>query len=93
MAFSIIILAWEIPWTEESGGLQSMGSQKNKHDLATKKQSKKKSLMSLKTGEYSSNIHLPCFTLVLFININKISTTDHVRNTLVVVLGKLVNHL
>ena len=21
-------LAWEIPWTEESGGLQSMGSQK-----------------------------------------------------------------
>ena len=21
------ILAWEIPWTEESGGLQSMGSQ------------------------------------------------------------------
>ena len=23
------ILAWEVPWTEESGGLQSMGSQKN----------------------------------------------------------------
>ena len=23
------ILAWEIPWTEESGGLQSMGLQKN----------------------------------------------------------------
>ena len=22
------ILAWEIPWVEESGGLQSMGSQK-----------------------------------------------------------------
>ena len=22
------ILAWEIPWTEESGGLQSMGSQR-----------------------------------------------------------------
>ena len=22
------ILAWEIPWTEETGGLQSMGSQK-----------------------------------------------------------------
>ena len=22
------ILAWEIPWTEESGGLQSIGSQK-----------------------------------------------------------------
>ena len=24
-----VILAWEIPWTEEPGGLQSMGSQKS----------------------------------------------------------------
>ena len=23
------ILAWEIPWTEEAGGLQSMGSQES----------------------------------------------------------------
>ena len=27
---------WEIPWTEEPGGLQSMGSQRVGHDLATK---------------------------------------------------------
>ena len=26
------ILAWEISWTEEPGGLQSMGSQKVGHD-------------------------------------------------------------
>ena len=26
------ILAWKIPWTEESGGLQSMGSQRVRHD-------------------------------------------------------------
>ena len=26
------ILAWEIPWTEEPGGLQSMGSQGVRHD-------------------------------------------------------------
>ena len=26
------ILAWIIPWTEEPGGLQSMGSQKARHD-------------------------------------------------------------
>ena len=25
------ILAWEIPWTEEPGGLQSMGSQRVGH--------------------------------------------------------------
>ena len=26
------ILAWKIPWTEESGMLQSMGSQRTGHD-------------------------------------------------------------
>ena len=30
------IFAWEIPWTEELGGLQSMGSQRVKHNLETK---------------------------------------------------------
>ena len=30
------ILAWEIPWTEELGGLQSMGLQRLRHNLATK---------------------------------------------------------
>ena len=32
------ILAWEISWTEEPGGLQSMGSQRVEHGLATKHQ-------------------------------------------------------
>ena len=27
--------AWKIPWTEEPGGLQSMGSQSVKHDSVT----------------------------------------------------------
>ena len=25
-------LAWRVPWTEEPGGLQSMGSQRVRHD-------------------------------------------------------------
>ena len=29
------ILAWRIPWTEESGGLQSTGSQRVGHDRAS----------------------------------------------------------
>ena len=29
-------LAWKIPWTEEPGGLQSMGLQRVGHNLATK---------------------------------------------------------
>ena len=30
------ILAWEIPWTEEPGGLQPMGLQRVRHNLVTK---------------------------------------------------------
>ena len=29
------ILAWEMPWTEEPGGLQSMGSQRVRYEGAT----------------------------------------------------------
>ena len=29
------ILAWDVPWTEEPGGLQSMGLQRVGHYLAT----------------------------------------------------------
>ena len=36
MAAHSSVLAWEIPWTEQPGGLQSMGSQRVGHDLATK---------------------------------------------------------
>ena len=35
MATHSCILAWETLWTEEPGGLQSMGSQRVRHDLAT----------------------------------------------------------
>ena len=35
MATHSSILAWRIPWTKEPGGLQSMGSQRVRHDWAT----------------------------------------------------------
>ena len=35
MAIHSSILAWRIPWTEEPGGLQSVGSQRVGHDWAT----------------------------------------------------------
>ena len=38
MAIHFSILAWRIPWTEEPGGLQSIGSQRVRHDLVTKQQ-------------------------------------------------------
>ena len=36
MATNSSILAWKVPWLEEHGGLQSMGSQNSWTDLATK---------------------------------------------------------
>ena len=36
IATSSSSLGWKIPWTEEPGGLQSMGSQRVGHSLATK---------------------------------------------------------
>ena len=36
MTIHSIILTWEIPWTEEPGGLQPTGSQRVRHDLANK---------------------------------------------------------
>jgi len=35
MATHSIVLAWRIPWTEEPGSLQSMGSQRVGHDIVT----------------------------------------------------------
>ena len=35
MATHSSILAWEIPWTEEPGSLQSKGSQRVGHDFTT----------------------------------------------------------
>ena len=34
MATHSSILAWEMPWTEEPGGLQSVGSQKSRTQLS-----------------------------------------------------------
>ena len=45
MATHSSILAWRIPWTGEPGGLQSTGSQRVRHDLATSL-----SLLCLKIG-------------------------------------------
>ena len=39
MATYSSILPWEIPWTEEPGRLEFIGSQRVGHDLGTKQQS------------------------------------------------------
>ena len=39
------IFAWKIPWTEEPGGLQSMGSQRVKHNWAAERTAHSKHLL------------------------------------------------
>ena len=41
------ILAWKTPWTGEPGGLQSIGSQRIRHNLATEQQQHKVSALLL----------------------------------------------
>ena len=48
------ILAWDIPWTEEPGRLQSMGSQRVGHDLITTMDGQKFILLWFK-------LSVPCF--------------------------------
>ena len=38
MAIHSNTIAWEIPWTEEPGRLQSMGSKRVRHNLVTQQQ-------------------------------------------------------
>ena len=57
MATYSSILAWEIPWTEEPGGLQSTGSQRVGHDLATKT-TMMFSVLEQKTSLLSSSVKL-----------------------------------
>ena len=45
------ILAWRIPWTEEPGGLQSMGSQRIGHNLANKQQQQQVPLRLVEVSE------------------------------------------
>ena len=42
------ILAWRIPWTEEPGRLESMGSQKTGHNSVTEQQQQNCLLEALK---------------------------------------------
>ena len=52
------ILAWEIPWTEEPGGLQFLGLQRVRHDLATKQQMNNAGKKKTKLSQYEKKIYL-----------------------------------
>ena len=55
MAIHSSIPAWEIPWTEEPGGLQSMGLQRVGHDWVTKHSTVCSALYTFIISRNSSN--------------------------------------
>ena len=60
MATHSSTLASKIPWPEESGGLQSMGSQRVGYNRATSlsyKQTGKNVCINISTNSYAKNFH------------------------------------
>ena len=60
MATHSSILAWRIPWTQEPGGLQSMGSQRAGHDWATNHST---AYMSILISRFIPPLHLPLVSI------------------------------
>ena len=58
------ILAWRIPWTEEPGGQESMGSQRVGHDWMTNRTTETPS--RLPNRSMLARVILPSFILCLF---------------------------
>ena len=54
------ILAWRFPWRGESGGLQSMGSQRVRHDWVSNTFREWLSLSLWPPSSWSSSLHLEC---------------------------------
>jgi len=79
MATHSSILAWRIPWTEEPGGLQSMGSQKSWTQLSTHTHTKAlKTLQKIQfTICYRSLIGRYCSTTIFFLHFPKPGTICH----------------
>ena len=59
MATHSSILAWEIPWTEEPGRLQSMGFQRVRHSWVTEHAN----VQMVNTISFLSSLYIPPFRL------------------------------
>ena len=77
MAAHSSILAWRIPWTEEPGGLQSMGSQRLRHDWVT-------------STTYRVNLRLSSHLSQKSIFILKKKYTHYINAMLMLYLTKLI---
>ena len=58
MEIHVSILAWRIPWTKESGGLQFMGSHRVRHDWITNRHVSIPAFSSVMGWVVSTQIHM-----------------------------------
>ena len=68
---------WKIPWTEEPGRLQSMGSQRIGHDWATSRSPSVPSLLSLKPMQPHSKMS-SYMLLIVFLLMNVLENIKNV---------------
>ena len=55
MAMHYSIIAWEIPWTEEPGGLQFVGSQRVRHNRAPTHHTRVPSYQTCRVSPHAEN--------------------------------------
>ena len=65
MATPFRILAWEIPWTEEPGGLQSMGSQKESDTTQQPNNHNNNQKLTAKMFRYPLNVIFRAINMIL----------------------------
>ena len=83
MATHSSILAWRIPWTEEPGGLQSMGSQRAGHNWVTNTHMNHREIL-LKCGFWFKTWFLSGAWGSAFLTISQVMlmlTTEHTLNS------------
>ena len=62
------VLAWEIPWTEEPGGLQSMGWQKSQTQLSSNNNKHQHVIVNLEQKKTTNKFSQKSITITLLIS-------------------------
>ena len=101
MATHSSILTWEIPWTEEPGRLQSMGSQRIRHDWATNSFTLPEPIIlpfcSSSSWIYQPQQSTPCmlswFLLVHIIQVIQVPQHLGVNNPFLLLCGAILLHM